>query len=1486
MRALFVGFSALVVVVALFPMPASAAPSGASASIDQCTNGPVGPPLSAQPCIGSNISAVSVAISGINSGASTSYKNWVNGNSNGSKSHWREGEFISYRTIINGLGAGPHTIVFTYDTVHSGGHAEDYIASYDATETTSSVPTSASGQIIHANNNSPCQDLVLAGQMPSSQCGSAYNASGVQTSPATPIATTATPAENFGSGPGGEQGCGGAGGSFSGTQQTGTLDLYGPTGSTIGPAIILTDNAPSGTGSCTTAVSLSFSVPAAMTASQAIVITWGGHIASRKDWGVGNSASSISGSPYHESLVSLDGASTGSQDRALATSAIFFTPTISTCIDGTNPCTTSINVGSPVFDTATLSGAATNAGGTVTYSFFTGNLLCSGTAATQVVTVNNAVVPNSATKTLTAGQYSYNATYSGDGTDIGPVTSLCEPLTVGKVPTATATAVFDAATNAAWSGTEKVGASAYDTATVSGQQDGIVPTGTVTYTFFANNTCSGTGTGAGTVTLTATAAVPNSNTEGPLAAGSYSFQATYSGDSNYSGSTGACEPFSVAKGTSSTSTAVFDAATNAAWSGTEATGASAYDTATVTTSNGFTATGTVTYTFFSNGICSGTGTGAGTVTLTASGSVPKSNTAGPLAAGSYSFRATYSGDGNYSGSTGACEPFNVAKGTSSTATVVFDAATNATWSGTETTGSSAYDTATVTPSNGFTATGTVTYTFFSNGICSGTGTGAGTVTLTVSGSVPKSNTEGPLANGNYSFQAVYSGDNNYAGSTGACEPFAVGPGTSTTATAVFDAATNAPWSGAETTGASAYDTATVAPSDGFVATGTVTYTFFTNGICSGTGVSAGTETLDASGKVPHSMAEGPLKAGSYSFQATYSGDANYAGSTGACEPFAVKPGSSQTATAVFDAATNAAWAGTETTGAAAYDTAAVTTSDGFVATGSVTYNFFSNSTCSGAGTLAGTVTLTATGAVPNSSTEGPLMAGSYSFLAVYSGDSNYGGSTGPCEPFAVKPGSSQTATIVFDAATNAAWSGTETTGASAYDTATVTPSDGFVASGTVTYTFYSNSTCSGTGTGAGVVTLNAIGAVPNSNTEGPLAAGAYSFQAVYSGDGNYAGSTGACEPFSVAKGTSSTATVVFDALTNAPWSGTETTGASAYDTATGVASSVAFTPTGTVTYTFFGNGTCSGTGTLAGGGALSITGAAPNSATEGPLAAGSYSFQATYSGDGNYAGSTGACEPFTVNIGSSSTKTVVFDATTNAPWAGSETTGASAYDTATVTTSDGFVATGTVTYTFFTNIGCTGSGTSAGTVTLTAAGAVPNSSTEGPLMAGSYSFQASYSGDSNYAGSTGACEPFTVNIGSSQTATTVFDAATNAPWSGTETTGASAYDTATVTTSDGFVAAGTVTYTFFTNIGCTGTGTSAGTVALTAGGAVPNSSTEGPLQAGSYSFQAVYSGDNNYAGSTGACEPFTVNIGSSQTATTVFDAATNAPWSGTETTGA
>jgi hypothetical protein len=84
-------------------------------------------------------------------------------------------------------------------------------------------------------------------------------------------------------------------------------------------------------------------------------------------------------------------------------------------------------------------------------------------------------------------------------------------------------------------------------------------------------------------------------------------------------------------------------------------------------------------------------------------------------------------------------------------------------------------------------------------------------------------------------------------------------------------------------------------------------------------------------------------------------------------------------------------------------------------------------------------------------------------------------------------------------------------------------------------------------------------------------------------------------------------------------------------------------------------------------------------------------------------------------------------------------------DTAKVLTQvDSIVISGTVTYNYFTNGGCTGAGAVAGAPSLTPTGLVPNSNQEQPLTPGMYSFQASYSGDGNYNGFIGNCETFTV----------------------------------------------------------------------------------------------------------------------------------------------
>jgi hypothetical protein len=92
-----------------------------------------------------------------------------------------------------------------------------------------------------------------------------------------------------------------------------------------------------------------------------------------------------------------------------------------------------IQVGSTVHDSATLSGATTNAGGSVTYSVFD-NSACTGTPVASGGTkqVTNGVVPDSNDVTFnSSGTFYWQASYSGDVNN-APATSACtsEPMRV------------------------------------------------------------------------------------------------------------------------------------------------------------------------------------------------------------------------------------------------------------------------------------------------------------------------------------------------------------------------------------------------------------------------------------------------------------------------------------------------------------------------------------------------------------------------------------------------------------------------------------------------------------------------------------------------------------------------------------------------------------------------------------------------------------------------------------------------------------------------------------------------------------------------------------------------------------------------------------------------------------------------------------------------------------------------------------------------
>src|SRR5262249_7367762 len=184
-----------------------------------------------------------------------------------------------------------------------------------------------------------------------------------------------------------------------------------------------------------------------------------------------------------------------------------------------------------------------------------------------------------------------------------------------------------------------------------------------------------------------------------------------------------------------------------------------------------------------------------------------------------------------------------------------------------------------------------------------------------------------------------------------------------------------------------------------------------------------------------------------------------------------------------------------------------------------------------------------------------------------------------------------------------------------HDRATVTGS-GPTPTGNVAFTFYHNDDCSGVGVPAGMIALDANGVAHSSADQGPLAAGSYSFQAHYSGDGNYDPANNACEPLTVEQATPTAATTLHDAdhnpITSIPL-------ASSIHERASVSGIAAFAPTGSVAFTFYTSGDCSAGAAAAGSLTLDASGVAHPSASQGPLAAGSYSFQAHYGGDTNYA---------------------------------------------------------------------------------------------------------------------------------------------------------------------------------------------------------------------------------------------------------------------------
>jgi subtilase family serine protease len=164
-------------------------------------------------------------------------------------------------------------------------------------------------------------------------------------------------------------------------------------------------------------------------------------------------------------------------------------------------------------------------------------------------------------------------------------------------------------------------------------------------------------------------------------------------------------------------------------------------------------------------------------------------------------------------------------------------------------------------------------------------------------------------------------------------------------------------------------------------------------------------------------------------------------------------------------------------------------------------------------------------------------------------------------------------------------------------------------------------------------------------------------------------------------------------------------------------------------------------------------------------------------------------------------------------------------------------ATGTVTYTVYSDDTCTTSAASAGTEKVGKDGVVPDSKSVSLKTPGVYYWQASYSGSLN--GGETTLSPCGSEVEDVQGATTL----TGTLSSSTTTAESPVTDTAVLAGPEASTAGGTVTYTVYSTASCTSTKAvaSGGEVAVT-DGAVPSSSGVS-LPAGTYYWEASYSGD-------------------------------------------
>src|SRR5215213_5864310 len=492
--------------------------------------------------------------------------------------------------------------------------------------------------------------------------------------------------------------------------------------------------------------------------SDTVLLAWGGHVASQLDWGLGNSASAISGAPYHMRVLSIKDQTTntttqfGNQDRSMKANAIPPMPTLETTASSAT-----VALGQSLTDTATLSGPNGPVTGTIQFSVcgpdLVGNPTCTAANSSDfggAVTIINGTAVSGSYTPQAPGRYCFRAVYTPDATAAYSAAEHTDQTSECFNVIATVAIVTNASANVT------VGGSISDSIVLSG---GVSPTGTITLRVYGPDdaTCSGTARFTDSIPVDHGNGTYGSPAHVIDVAGTYRFVASYGGDGNNNAVSGACNDANESVVVGKASPAIV---TNA--SANVTVGGSISDS--IVLSGGVSPTGTITLRVYGpdDATCSGTARFTDSIPVDHGNGTYGSPAHVIDVAGTYRFVASYGGDGNNNAVSGACNDANesVVVGKASPA-IVTNASANVT------VGGSISDS--IVLSGGVSPTGTITLRVYGpdDATCSGATLFTDTITVNGNGTYnsPAHTINTP---GTYRFVASYSGDGNNNGVAGAC----------------------------------------------------------------------------------------------------------------------------------------------------------------------------------------------------------------------------------------------------------------------------------------------------------------------------------------------------------------------------------------------------------------------------------------------------------------------------------------------------------------------------------------------------------------------------------------------------------------------------------------------------------------------------------------------------------------------------------------------